>query len=106
MMEIYFLILIQLFFVIYLINYNYLTAKVFHLHSILRLFDLLKKLHLQYLLSASTNKNIFTMNVNGQMITTQTSNLQLQDTFIDFHPKVFRRFVKVKRQNNSFTFIS
>ena len=44
--------------------------------------------------SEKKHKSITIMNYNDGNI------------FFDFHPKVFRRFVKVKRQNNSFTFIS
>lgn len=77
---------------------------------------MLKKLHLQHLLSMS-NQNILTLNVNGQIITTQTSNLRVhnnisfsnnlkfldrQNLFIDYHPKVFRHFLKFQREQKLF----
>ena len=73
--------------------------------SLIRSFQkMMKKLRVEHLLSTS-DRNILTVNVDGQLITTQLSNpLKLTNkihAFIDYHPKVFRLFIKVNRQNKS-----
>ena len=82
--------------------------------SLVRIFEkMMKKLRLQRLLSTKSNKNILTVNVNGQMITTRTSEHMLspsthskffnkEDVFIDYHPKIFRRFIKFQREKKVF----
>ena len=65
---------------------------------------MMKKLHREHLLSTS-NKNILTVNVDGEIITTpiSTSSILVNKThlFIDNHPKVFRHLIKIQRQNKS-----
>ena len=67
---------------------------------------ILRKFNLQHLLS-SAEKAISTININGQLMTTQTSNLRQisnstkDNIFIDNHPKFFRHFLQLQRQNKS-----
>jgi len=73
--------------------------------SLIRSFKkMMKKLRVEHLLSTS-DRNILTANVDGQLITTQLSNpLKLTNkthAFIDYHPKIFRHFIKANRQNKS-----
>ena len=73
--------------------------------SLIRSFKkMMKKLHVEHLLSTS-DRNILTANVDGQLITTHLSNpFKLTNktrVFIDYHPKIFRHLIKVNRQNKS-----
>ena len=73
--------------------------------SLIRTFEkMMKKLRVEHLLSTS-DRNILTVNVDGQLITTHFSNgLKLTNKthlFIDYHPKIFRHFIKINRQNKS-----
>ena len=73
--------------------------------SLIRSFEkMMKKLRVEHLLSTS-DRNILTVNVDGQLITTHFSNgLKLTNKthlFIDYHPKIFRHFIKINRQNKS-----
>ena len=65
---------------------------------------MMKKLRLEHVLSTS-NKNILTVNVDGDMITSDISNSSIlvnqTHLFIDNHPKLFRHSIKIHRQNNS-----
>jgi len=74
-------------------------------HSLVRSFEkMMRKLHVEHLLS-TFDRNILTVNVDGQLITTHLSNssklTNKTHVFIDYHPKVFRHFIKVNRQNKS-----
>lgn len=73
---------------------------------------MIKKLRLDHaLLSSSSRQNSITFNVNGQIITSQRSNMisflnqskQFDSTeiFVDYHPKFFRHFLKLQRENQS-----
>mgnify|MGYP002386260119 FL=1 len=69
--------------------------------SLIRSFKkMLKQLRLEHLLSSSQN-NFIAANVDGQMITTENKNLTIDptDSFIDYHPKIFRRLIKLRREN-------
>ena len=73
--------------------------------SLIRSFEkMMKKLRVEHLLSTS-DRNILTVNVDGQLITTHLSNpfklMNKTHAFIDYHPKIFRHFIKVNRQNKS-----
>ena len=73
--------------------------------SLIRSFEkMMKKLRVEHLLSTS-DRNILTVNVDGQLITTHLSNpFKLTNktrVFIDYHPKIFRHLIKVNRQNKS-----
>ena len=75
--------------------------------SLIRSFEkMMKILHVEHLLSTS-DRNILTVNVDGELITTHLSNpFKLTNktrtrVFIDYHPKMFRHFIKVNRQNKS-----
>ena len=75
--------------------------------SLIRTFEkMMKKLHIEHLLSTFDRK-ILSVNVDGQLITTHLSNpfklTNKTHVFIDYHPKVFRHFIKVNRQNKSFS---
>ena len=75
--------------------------------SLIRSFQkMMKKLRVEHLLSTS-DRNILTVNVDGQLITTHLSNssklTNKTHVFIDYHPKMFRHFIKVNRQNKSFS---
>jgi len=58
----------------------------------------MKQLRIQHLLSTS-NKNILTVNVDGQIITTRMSNssklVNKIHAFIDYHPEMFRHFCEI-----------
>ena len=78
-------------------------------HSLIRSFEkMMRKLHVEHLLSTFDRK-ILTVNVDGELITTHLSNpFKLTSktrarVFIDYHPKMFRHFIKVNRQNISFS---
>ena len=64
----------------------------------------MKKLRLEHVLSTS-NKNILTVNVDGEMITSDISNSSIlvnqTHLFIDNHPKLFHHLIQIQRQNNS-----
>ena len=73
--------------------------------SLIRSFEkMMKKLRVEHSLSTS-DRNILTANVDGQLITTHLSNpFKLTNktrVFIDYHPKIFRDFIKANRQNKS-----
>ena len=75
--------------------------------SLIRSFEkMMRKLRIESLLSTS-DRNILTVNVDGQLITTHLSNssklTSKTHVFIDRHPKVFRHFIKINRQNKSFS---
>ena len=77
--------------------------------SLIRSFEkMMRKLHVEHLLSTFDRK-ILTVNVDGELITTHLSNpFKLTSktrarVFIDYHPKMFRHFIKVNRQNKSFS---
>ena len=65
---------------------------------------MMKKLRVEHLVSTS-DRNILTVNVDGQLITTHLSNssklINKTHVFIDYHPKIFRQFIKINRQNKS-----
>ena len=65
---------------------------------------MMKKLRLEHVLSTS-NKNILTVNVDGEMITSDISNSSIlvnqTHLFIDNHPKLFHHLIQIQRQNNS-----
>ena len=73
--------------------------------SLSRSFEkMMRKLRVGHLLSTS-NSNILTVNVDGQSITTHSSNpfklMNKTHVFIDYHPQIFRHFIKINRQNKS-----
>jgi len=74
--------------------------------SLIRSFEkMMKKLRVEHLLSIS-DRNILSVNVDGQLITAHLSNgLNLTNKtriFIDYHPKIVRHFIKFNRENKSF----
>lgn len=69
---------------------------------------MMKKLRIEHLLQTFEKKSI-TFNVNGQSITSQRTNIisfpnhsKQFDRFLDFHPKLFRHFVRLQRENKSY----
>jgi len=75
--------------------------------SLIRTFEkMMRKLRIEHLLSTFDRK-ILSVNVDGQLITTHLSNpfklTNKTHVFIDYHPKIFRHFIKVNRQNKSFS---
>ena len=75
--------------------------------SLIRSFEkMMRKLRVDHLLSTFDRK-ILSVNVDGELITTHLSNpfklTNKTHVFIDYHPKVFRHFIKVNRQNKSFS---
>ena len=73
--------------------------------SLIRSFEkMMRKLRVEHLLSTFDRK-ILSVNVDGQLITTHLSNpfklMNKTHAFIDYHPKIFRHFIKVNRQNKS-----
>ena len=75
--------------------------------SLIRSFEkMMRKLRVEHLLSTFDRK-ILSVNVDGELITTHLSNpfklTNKTHVFIDYHPKVFRHFIKVNRQNKSFS---
>ena len=59
---------------------------------------MLKQLRLEHLLSSS-DKTIITVNVDGKMITTEDKSIiDKTNSFFDYHPRVFRHFVKFRRE--------
>ena len=74
-------------------------------HSLIRSFEkMMRKLRVEHLL-ATFDRKILTVDVDGELITTHLSNssklTNKTHVFIDYHPKVFRHFIKVNRQNKS-----
>jgi len=75
--------------------------------SLIRSFEkMMRKLRVEHLLSTFDRK-ILSVNVDGELITAHLSNpfklTNKTHVFIDYHPKVFRHFIKVNRQNKSFS---
>ena len=75
--------------------------------SLIRSFEkMMRKLRVEHLLSTFDRK-ILSVNVDGELITTHLSNssklTNKTHVFIDYHPKMFRHFIKVNRQNKSFS---